>query len=438
MTEREIALKLLDDYESSDKYANLALSAHVTRTLDKAQMSRVTSLFYTTVEHKLTYDYLIGAISLRDGGKIDPHTRNILRLGMGQILHISSIPDFAAVSETVKLGRHKGERAFINGVLRKASVLKEKGELPFPNREKNVARYLSVLYSFPLWTVKHFISLLGEDECEKLLKCYTEERYVDLAVNTQKISRGEYLDILRDNGIEAAPSSRSPISVRINKSIDPRLLPGFDEGLFFVQDEACTLSVLALNPKSGEKIADVCSAPGGKSFTAAILSDNGAQIYSYDLHESKLSLIREGAERLSLSSIRVNRRDANSPDDALLGSLDKVICDVPCSGLGVIGKKSDLKYRSQESLDELPELQYSILSASARYLKAGGEMIYSTCTINPRENEEVVKRFLDENEKFSLLDFELSDIRSEGGIFTFIPHRHGTDGFFIAKLKKDR
>ncbi len=356
---------------------------------------------------------------------------------MSQILHISSIPDFAAVSETVKLGRHKGERAFVNGVLRRTALLHKEGALPLPKREKNVARYLSVVYSFPLYVVKRFISLFGEEECEELLKCFLESSYCDLTVNTNLIGRDELLSRFKEAGIDAEPSARSPLTVRINRSFDPRILPGFEEGHFFVQDEACAISILALSPCAGERIADVCAAPGGKSFTAGILMNNTGSIYSYDLHESKLSLIRDGAARLGLNTVTVSARDAEMPDTDLFGTLDKVICDVPCSGLGVLGKKADLKYRPEESISELPELQYSILSASAKYLKAGGEMIYSTCTLNPSENEDVVRRFLDCHPEFSAVDFTVGNLASRDGLLTLVPHRDLTDGFFIAKLKKE-
>ncbi len=437
MTVREIALKLLVELEGDGKYANLSLSSSAVRALDERERGWLTVLFYTTVEHKLTYDYIIGALSKRELDKIDLRVKNILRLGMCQVLHISSVPDFAAVSETVKLARHKGEAGFINGVLRALVRAKAESNIPMPPRQKNAARYLSVKYSYPLWIVKHFISLLGESDCERLLDHFNTERYTDITVNTAKISVGDLVDKFKKQGIDAVPSSRVPFSVRLLGSTDPRLLDGFDEGHFFVQDEACAIAVSLLDVGEGMSVLDACSAPGGKSLCAAILGTDSCKITASDIHESKLSLIEEGARRLGLKSVSVRERDASVAYPEEFEKYDRVICDVPCSGLGVLGKKPDLRYRSKDALAELPSLQYSILSSVSGALKVGGILVYSTCTLNPSENEEIVKRFLDGHPEFSPVDFSVADISSHSGTVTLLPHEHKTDGFFIAKLRKE-
>ena len=208
--------------------------------------------------------------------------------------------------------------------------------------------------------------------------------------------------------------------------------------LFYVQDVAAKLSVLCAQLPSDQdwNILDCCAAPGGKSFSAAINSSDRAEIHSFDLHESKLSLINSGAERLSLKSVNASARDALSPDDNLLGKADKVICDAPCSGLGVMGKKPDLRYKDIESIEALPTLQYDILSASAKYLKKGGVIIYSTCTLNPEENECVAKRFVEENPAFTLEPFAIGELKAECGYLTLIPNINHTDGFFMAKIRR--
>ena len=437
MTVREIALKLLMELEADGKYANLSLSSGIVRSLDERERAWLTVLFYTTLEHKLTYDYIISALAKREIGKIDLRTKNILRLGMCQVLHITGVPDFAAVSETVALARHKGEGGFVNGILRSLLRARDKGEIPMPKREKSVARFLSVKYSYPLWLVKHFISVFGEEECERLLDYYNTERYTDLTVNTTKISVEDFLTRLKDSGFTAELSKRVSQSVRISTSYDPRVLPGFDDGCFFVQDEACLVSASVLDTKEGMRVLDACSAPGGKSFSVAILTSDKADITSADIHESKLSLIESGASRLGLRSVRVTSRDASVIHTEEERQYDRVLCDVPCSGLGVLGKKPDLRYRSEESIKGLPELQYSILESSAHTLKSGGILVYSTCTLNPEENEGVVKHFLSENSDFSPIDFTVGDLSSVGGTLTLIPSVHKTDGFFIAKLRKD-
>ena len=437
MTVREITLSLLCDYEISGKYVNLSLSSHLTDKLSGEERGFLTALLYTTVERKITYDYYIGAISGRSLDKIDPTTLNILRMGLCQIVHIDSVPDHAAVNDTVALGRNPGEKSFVNGILRQAARLKAEGKLPLPERSKKVSRYLSVAYSFPLWLVKHFISLYGEEGTEKLLERFNTARYTDLTVNLTKTDKDTLIASLKEQGYEPLSFIDSPLSVRLDASVNPKKLSGFDEGLFFVQDAACAVSVEALGVCDGDHVIDVCACPGGKSFAAAILTPNG-KVTSFDIHESKLSLIEDGARRLGLTNVSADVCDAVYPRQELFGCFDKVICDVPCSGLGVLGKKPDIRYRDNQSLQNLPELQYEILKASSKYLKDGGTIIYSTCTLNPEENERVVERFLAENEGYTAVDFTVGDLASSFGTLTLVPHIHGTDGFFIAKLRKEK
>lgn len=429
MNIRKIALDMLLDYEISGKYVNLSLSSHTADKLTESERAQLTALLYTTVEHKLTYDYLIASLSGRSIDDIDDYTRALLRLGLCQIIHMSKVPDFAATNETVKLGRNKGECSFINGVLR--SAVRNKENLPIPKKEKNYRRYLSVKYSFPLWIVKHFSTLLGDEECEKLLNFYNSEKYTDISVN---ITKGEQTVLI--SNIDTFSVINNGLSLRIFGSVNPERLSGFSDGNFFVQDTASATSVCALAPRAGERIIDVCSAPGGKSFAAACLMRNKGEILSFDIHESKLSLIENGAKRLGLDIIKIGVRDATMPDEVLFGTADKVICDVPCSGLGVLGKKPDLRYKDEQSARGLPTLQLEILKQSAKYLKAGGEILYSTCTLNPDENENVVKAFLEESSEFTAVDFKVGEISSDGGMLTLWPHIHKTDGFFMAKLKR--
>ncbi len=432
MTVRETALALLSEYEESGKYVNLSLSSHKADGLSQKERSFLTVLLYTTVERKLTYDYIISALAARSLTEISPRVKNILRLGLSQIMHIDSVPDFAAVNETVKLAGGAGERSFINGVLRRA--VREKDSLPIPERAKNEARYLSVKYSFPLPTVKKFISLLGSEETEELLSVFNTVAPTSVSVNTLKIEREEFLGKLRAAGLDASLAKNSKIGVKIVGSVNPCEVFGFSEGLFYVQDEASAIAAEALCPQPSDTVVDVCSCPGGKSFAAYILS-GGAEIYSFDLHESKLSLVKSGAERLGIK-LHTAERDALTPDESLFGKADKLICDVPCSGLGVLSKKPDLRYKDSSLWESLPELQLSILSESVKYLRCGGEAIYSTCTLNDKENSEVVRQFLASHPNFEPVDFTVGELSSVRGMLTLLPHKHSTDGFFIAKLGK--
>lgn len=435
MNIREAALLMLLDYERDGKYINLALTSHKYDKLTGSERASLTALVYTTVENKLTYDYYISSLAKRPTDKLDPYTLNLLRLGTAQIVSMEAIPDFAAVNETVKLARNKGESSFVNAVLRAISKAKAENTLPLPKREKSAARYISVLYSFPLWLTRHFIASFGEEATEEIFREFMSEGYTDLSVNLTKISREKYAEKLAECGISSTPSSFNPLTLRLVGSYDPRRLPGFSEGLFYVQDTASATAAYLLRAESGDRVLDVCACPGGKSFATAILTPD-SRVESYDLHESKLSLISSGAERLGITNIKSGVRDATEYDEALTGSFDKIICDVACSGLGVLGKKPDMRYRPEASLEGLCELQKNILEVSSRYLRAGGRLIYSTCTLNRAENEDIVLDFLNTHKDFCHEDFEVGGYSSQGGMLTFVPNIHKTDGFFVAVLRK--
>lgn len=429
---RRLALELLDSYEAGEKYVNLVLNSPALNGLCGEDMGRLTALLYTTVERKITYDYLISALSGRSIDKISPKARNILRLGLCQILHMDKIPDFASVNETVKLAGSKSEQGFVNAILRRA--VKEKDFLPYPKREKSVARYLSVTYSVPQPTVKFFIRQLGEEGAEALLRTTLVTPPLSLTVNTALISRDELMAKL--SRLEPEISKYTENGIIINKKIPPKNIEGFDRGEFFVQDESSRIAVQALGVTDGMSVIDLCAAPGGKSFAAAIAAGKEGVVYSRDLHESKLSLIECGAARLSVDNIKVEPWDATKPDESLIGKMDRVICDVPCSGLGVFSKKPDLRYKDISAIEELPSLQYSILEVAAKYLKPGGRIVYSTCTLNPAENGEVTDKFIEAHPEFSYLGFKVGELSAEEGKITLYPHIHGTDGFYIALMRK--
>ena len=428
---RRLTLELLRSYEEEGRFVNLLLSSPKLAALTDEERRAVTALLYTAVENKLRYDYLICKLSGRGMDSVDPFVRDVLRLGLCQILDMSSVPDFAAVNETVKLARHKGERSFVNAVLRAA--VKVKDAPPYPSREKNEARYLSVRYSIPLATVK-LLSRIAKDETESLLAAFSQVSPLSVTVNTRRVSRDELL--LRFAALGVARSRYSENGIDFNKSIAPTSLEGFDTGDFFVQDEASRIEAMALGARDGDTVVDVCAAPGGKTLAAAIAVGDGGRVYSFDLHASKLSLIEGSAKRLGLSNITVAERDATEPDESLFGMADRVICDVPCSGLGALGKKPDLRYRDITAARELTSLQTEILAKSASYLKTGGILVYSTCTLNPAENEEIVSAFLDEHKNFALEKFSPDGSDGDGVGITLMPHKHGTDGFYIAKLRK--
>lgn len=426
---------LLNEYESGEKYVNLSLRGRRLDGLTESERSFLTRLLYTAVERKITYDYYISSLSARSISDIDTRLKNILRLGLVQLTAMDNIPRYAAVDETVRLCDKPHERSFVNGVLRAAVRAIEGEGLPLPPREKNLARYLSVAYSFPLSLCKRFIRDFGEADAERLLSAFGSVDYTDLTVNPTRSSREALLSELSAMGLSARPSEYSALGVRVFGAFNPMRVPSFASGAFFVQDAASLISAEALGTRAGDTVVDVCSCPGGKSFAAAALSGGGAKIYAFDLHSSKLSLVSEGAERLGFG-ISVGELDGRGNDASLLGLADRVICDVPCSGLGVLGKKPDIRYRAADTDDSLPDLQYEILCSAARYLRLGGELLYSTCTLSRSENEEVFLRFLSESSDFECCDFSVGGLHSKGGMLTLLPHIHGTDGFFMAKLRR--
>ena len=273
------------------------------------------------------------------------------------------------------------------------------------------------------------IEKLGTDGARSLLSSAFEKKSVTVRVNSLRSTAEEVIKSVFPDG---------KISPYTDDVIDVPSLFGADmsDGRWFVQDTASRLAVSALSPKRGETVIDVCSAPGGKSFSAAIDMENEGKIYSFDLHENKINLIKSGAARLGIDIIEASCRDASEPDGSLVGTADRVICDAPCSGLGVIAKKPDIKYKDPSEIEHLPEVQLRVLKGASRYVKRGGILVYSTCTVNPDENEGVVKRFLENDPAFETEPFEAGKISAPDGMITLLPAKHNTDGFFICKMKR--
>lgn len=428
MNLRLTALRVLARWEAGDAYINLAIG-RAAEALPDADRRYLTALVYGTVERKLTLDYAIGALTHRS--EVSPAAKAILECGLYELFYLHT-PRHAAVNAWVELAGSRGEKSFVNGVLRAATAL---DALPLPPRDKNEARYLSVCYSVPLATVKRLTTILF-DETEEFLRATALPPRMTLRVNTLKISCADYLARLAAAGIEASETPFAPTGVRLSGTCPPRDLPGFAEGWFFVQDEASQIATEALGARSGETVIDLCACPGGKSFGAAISMADRGRVLSFDLHASKLSLIESGAARLGLTCITAGEHDATLPDPALVGLADRVICDVPCSGLGVISKKPDLRYKDLRAADELPTLQRAILENAAGCVRPGGVLLYSTCTVNPRENEAITDAFRASHPAFIAEDFTVGTLSSVDGRLTLYPHRHGTDGFYLAKFRR--
>ena len=348
--------------------------------------------------------------------------RTLLRLGVYQLTYLDRVPDHAAVNETVNMAQ-KRSRGFVNAILR--AHIRNGKKIPVLDREKDTVGYLSVKYSFCPALCRKFIESFGLERTEALFAAFGETPDLTLRTNTLRISRKELIQKIEGQGIHALPTKESEVGIRVCDKSPVTELYGFSEGLFFVQDEASQLCVKALDARAGMKVLDACACPGSKSFGAAIDMQNEGSVLSCDLHKNKLSLVESGAARLGISILATEERDARNTNQEWVGTFDRVLCDVPCSGFGVFAKKPELRYKDPAASEALPDIQLAILKSASQYVKFGGKLVYSTCTLLLQENEQNVSRFLGENN-----DFVLKEQR------TLYPDADGTDGFFYAVLER--
>ena len=430
MTARQTAQRILIKTENSKGYSNISLDHALEGSgLSAPDKALTSALVYGVIERRITLDYIISKLSSRDIKNIDKETLTALRLGIYQLRFMDRIPPHAAINETVSLCSRKSS-GFVNAILRSYTRLTSGVELP--RREEDTVRYISVAYSVCEALAEKLLSIFGLERTERLLEASFEAPKTTLRVNTLKISRDELMSRL--DGAE--PTEISPVGIKVSGAV--RELYGFDDGLFFVQDEASQICVGALGAQPGELMVDACSCPGSKSFGAAIDMKNNGEVRSFDLHQSKLSLISGGAARLGVDIISTAAWDARNFIEELDGAADRVLCDVPCSGFGVIAKKPELRYKDPKESAPLPDIQLAILKNCSRYVKAGGVLIYSTCTIFPEENEENIKRFLDAAPDFELDGFTFGALEQKKETLSLYPDIHHTDGFFVARMVKKK
>ncbi len=428
---REAAYKLLTRIEKEKKFAALALDAEVERgSYTDEERAFLTALTYGVVERRLTLDHLITHYTGKTIGRLDLPVVILLRLGMYQILYMDRIPDSAAVNETVKLAARYSARTkgLINAILRR--TVREKDELPLPTG--NSPKALSVRHSIPLWILESWKKDYPS-KLESLCNAVNVTAPLTLRVNTLKTTRDALTETLpckweTIDGLDSA--------IRLTENCPVSSLIALAQGDCFVQDAASQTAAMILDAKPGMAVADVCACPGGKSFSIAISMENRGKVHSFDLHESKLPLITDGAKRLGIDIIEAKAHDSSDTLPELVGKMDRVLCDVPCSGLGVLSKKSDLRYKDEESVKALPPLQAAILEASAPYVKVGGVLVYSTCTLKRAENEAVVMAFLAAHPEFEAVVIDACGQVAKDGMLTLFPDGKGSDGFFIAKMKR--
>ena len=431
MTARSAALQALARCRRDGAWSNELLSSITeAASLDQRDAALAQRLFIGVLQNRTLCDFYIDAFSSVKSSRMEPKLLDILRISVFSLVFLDRIPDRAVVHEAVELCKRGGlSRAagLANAVLRR--IAENKASLPEPPG-KGSAEYLSVLYSHPKWIVDAFLRRLGYDGAEKLLRLDNSPADVTVQVNTLKTTS----DALLETG--AQPHPWLPDCLILPPGSEGLSL--VRQGLAYVQDPAAKLAVLAADPEPGMSVLDACAAPGGKSFAAGIQMRDQGSILSCDLHEKKLGRVRSGAALLGLDLIRTRAMDARKAGEALQAVFDLVLADVPCSGLGVIRKKPDIRFKSAEDVRDLPKIQLDILRSLADCVKPGGALLYSTCTLLPEENEDVCNAFLAENKSFSAEAFELPGPvgASESGMLTLWPHIHETDGFFLCKMRK--
>lgn len=433
---RAAALAVLERCRRDGAWSSDALDGELRRAaLEKRDAALAARLVLSVLQNRLYCDFYIERCGGKNPAQLQPKLLDILRLGAVQLLLLDKIPARAAVNETVSLCREAGlERAagLVNAVLRR--IAEARDVLP-PIPGAGTAGYLSVRYSHPRWLVERLLREHDYDFVEGFLRANNAVPALTVQVNTQKIAPEDYTRALLRADIPFTAFPELPGCLRLASGAVTSL-PGFEEGLFYVQDRAARSAVAAAALKPGLRVLDCCAAPGGKSFAAALAMGDSGSILSCDIHEKKLRRIEEGAARLGLTCIRTKAMDARQPEAEMEGAFDLVLADVPCSGLGVIGKRPEIRDKAEAEIERLPEIQRDILRSVSRCVRPGGVLLYSTCTVLRAENEEQIAAFLAESPGFTAEDFRLGTLRSQGGCYTFWPQLDGTDGFFAAKLRR--
>ncbi len=438
---RKIAFNTLYRVLHDEAYSALALNSAIKEhNLNKLDASFLSHLVYGVLERKILIDYIISQYSKIKPKKIENKTLVLLELGIFQLLFMDKVPNSAAVNETVNLSKKVGaykSSGFINAVLRNFVRSELKYNLP---DESDKIRFLSIKYSCPDYLVTMWIEQYGEENTINILEGLDSRPPLTIRVNTLKTTKSELIKKLESENVKVSDVQFLPNALNIENTGSIEELESFKNGEFYVQDCASQLCCEMLDSKEGMTICDVCSAPGGKSLYCAISMNNCGNVYSYDLFEHKIKLINSSAKRLSVNIINAQVRDAEDTEFEI-PKCDRLLCDVPCSGFGIIRRKPEIRYKKATIIDNLPQLQYSILCKNADMLSTGGVLIYSTCTLCDKENRLIAEKFLSEHKDFKAQALILPDginryIDEPENMLTLLPFKNMTDGFFIAKFKK--
>lgn len=436
---RQAAFEALLKIQREGAYSNLVVDASLKENdhFDERDKAFFSNLVYGTLDRLILIDYNLSLYLNQPVRKLKPELHTILRLGTYQLLFLDKVPSSAAVNESVKLAK-VNKSAFaaslVNAVLRRVA---DNG-LKLPEGAENDPDYLAIKYSCPEWLISMWIDAYGFDNAIALAEKALEAAPVVVKVNTLKISVDDLIWKLAEEGVIAEKSEKFPESLVLNNTGAVEELLAYQEGYFHAQDFASQICCKVVDAKPGETVFDLCSAPGGKAFTIAEGMQNTGCVRAFDVYQSRVDLIKSGAKRLGLDNVYTYLSDASIFNENY-GMADRVLCDVPCSGLGIIRRKPEIRFKKSADIDNLPELQYRILCNATKYLKGGGRLVYSTCTLNPKENDEVCDRFLAEHPDFEAVKIlpEMRRYSENDKYLTLMPHVHSTDGFFVAAFQKN-
>ena len=442
---RELILGVLLEVTRDGEYSHIALRNVLSKYqyLDKKERAFITRVTEGTLEHMIEIDYIINQFSNVKVNKMKPVIRCIMRSAVYQLKYMDSVPDSAVCNEAVKLATKKGFhtlKGFVNGVLR--NIVRNLDKIEYPS-EENYVEYLSVKYSMPTWILEQWLAVFDKKTVECMLEDFLKEKPTTIRCNLNQCSVEELVETLQNEGVTVEKHPYLPYALWISGYDYLADLMSFQTGMFYVQDISSMLVAHLADPKQGDTVIDVCAAPGGKSIHVAELLKGTGRVEARDLTDYKVGLIQGNIERTQMQNMTAVKWDATVLDEDAVGTADIVIADLPCSGLGVMGKKTDLKYKmTLDSAKELAALQKEILAKVQAYVKPEGTLVYSTCTVHVRENMENVNWFLKQYPEFelvpiqTLLPEELRESVEKEGCLQFIPGVHKSDGFFIAKFRK--
>ncbi|MDD2494675.1 MAG: 16S rRNA (cytosine(967)-C(5))-methyltransferase RsmB [Tissierellia bacterium] len=438
---RNIAIDSLKKVLKDNAYSNIVINNDIKRIENKYEALYRKSVL-GVIENIIYIDWIINQISKTKTNKMETEVLFTLRLAVYQLIFLENSYENIVVNESVQHIKEKvNDRAskFVNAILRNIIRNKEKIDTDL-NKLPNVD-YLSVKYSYPKWLVRKWISQFGKENIEEVLKTNNLQSFFEIRVNTLKTSRDELISILNNKGFKTFKSQLVDKCLIIENPREIDKTEEYKNGLFSIQSESSMLAGQVLNPRKNSFIIDLCAAPGGKSLNTAEMLEGSGNIISRDIYKNKMSLINKEIKRLNLTNIKTEVFDATVLDEKLVGKADYCIVDVPCTGLGIIMRKPEIKYnKNEEEIKSIIEIQQKILQNASKYLKSGGELVYSTCTTNKEENINVIKKFLENNENYIVVDITKETKNkfntSKYGYIEIYPHMHNMDGFFIAKLKR--